>query len=50
MTSILIGWQQAFSNKYRRLSIILTETTFKALFSIQKQRIYVIIENQVKSL
>ena len=44
MKSILTGWQQAISNKYRRSSKILTETTVKALFGTQKQRIYVIIE------
>ena len=31
MTSIIHGWQQAFSKKYRRSSNILTETTNKAL-------------------
>ena len=35
---IIHGWQQAFS-KYRRMSKILTETTFKALFTTQKPRI-----------
>ena len=38
------GGQQAFSKKYRKASTILAETTFKALFSTQKPRIYVIIE------
>ena len=32
---------RAFSEKYRRSSKILTETTFKALFTNQKPRIYV---------
>ena len=50
MTSILTGWQLAFSNKYCRSSKILTKTTFKALFSTQTLRIYVIIEKYVKKI
>ena len=50
MTSILNGWQQAFLNKYRRSLKILTEITYKALFTSQKPRIYVTIENQVKKV
>ena len=36
--------------KYRRSSKILTETTYKALFTTQKPRIYVPTENQLKTL
>ena len=50
MASIIHGWQRAFSEKYRRSSKILTETAFKALFTTQKPRIYVPIENQLKKL
>ena len=50
MTFILNGWQQAFSNKYRKSSKILTETTYKALFTTQKPRIYATIENQIKNV
>ena len=42
MTSILTGWQQAISNKYRRSSKILTKTTFKALFSTQIHPLYLL--------
>ena len=50
MTSILTTWQQAFSNKYRRSSKIHTAATFKALYTTQKPRIYVPIENQQKTV
>ena len=46
----LHGWQRTFSEKYHRPSKILTETTLKALFTSQKPRIYVPIENQLKKL
>ena len=49
MASIIHGWQRTFSEKYRKSSKILTETTFKALFTTQKPRIYVPNENQQKN-
>ena len=50
MTSIQNGLQQAFQINTADHQKLIIETTYKALFTTQKPRIYVTIGNQVKNL